>query len=871
MCYMKKAVRYMKRSWIVILIIVLSFGIISFLGVGLVRNEKGERLYSQKEPNQVLKLATKLQQAFIHKSGSTKQSEQPSSVISSHKVVRKPRTNASVNSNKETRFSRSKGDGTPSSKCASPPRTSISTEVVVYGGGTSGVFTAYQLAKMGHHVVIIEPTEWLGGQTSAAGVSTLDTGVRDIVKFGLIPDWISAVRNYYRNRSGDDTRLYAMCYWDYTSTPGVGNICPDPTSAREAFNWMVASAIGRSYITVLTNTDIERESNPIVWNNGRISGIIVRNEVACREYVINAKIVIDASEYGDLIPYTGALFYVGEGGPFASRSQALRWAQNHAHDSLGCMQDITYVALMRKLPYIPMRFNTLNTFSDYVVLGDMASTCWDYRHATIYPWTFMYHARYRAVGDPLMAPRSYQCSGYRVRIPTKFAINSFNDTPTSALFLLDLQYRHNKICEAKHKTWQWVNYLGNLSASASIGDLKGFYLSHDANFCPNSNCYSLRVEGCSAIPDDIEKYFATIPYVRESIRIAGKFGNKKELTVSDIKREQSIFKDAVSVGAYAFDLHGCGSGRYPWVTGLYQLPIRVFFAVKPNGEYLKGFLVAEKNLAVDRYVQGSIRVQPTVMLSGQAVGVISAVMLRHNDFDPAHINIREVQDILTSGTANMKISPYVFKDINYTQYSSARKFSELMSAYNIMIGDPYGNWMPFSNFTRAQTAVILKRIAKVLGYDLRNFKVRSYDNRFVDINGHWGFNFIKTIYEADLTDGCDSSHFCPDRHVTLNQIGVFLERLYRLLGVVGNSNYFGCTVRLPAGIADWARPFWVRLVTSRKVLDVDGTCRVNILKEICGSSPIGEYTNCQGGRVLTRVEAAEVIWETLKNIVFLPN
>ncbi|TFH00472.1 MAG: FAD-dependent oxidoreductase, partial [Calditrichales bacterium] len=48
------------------------------------------------------------------------------------------------------------------------------TDVLITGGGTSGVAAAIQAARQNVNVVIVEETPWLGGMLTAAGVSAID-------------------------------------------------------------------------------------------------------------------------------------------------------------------------------------------------------------------------------------------------------------------------------------------------------------------------------------------------------------------------------------------------------------------------------------------------------------------------------------------------------------------------------------------------------------------------------------------------------------------------------------------------------------------------------------------------------------------------
>jgi hypothetical protein len=66
---------------------------------------------------------------------------------------------------------------TPYSVTATPPRNpdkTVNCEILVVGGGLSGVATAYESLLAGNTVCFTEITDWLGGQISSQGTSALD-------------------------------------------------------------------------------------------------------------------------------------------------------------------------------------------------------------------------------------------------------------------------------------------------------------------------------------------------------------------------------------------------------------------------------------------------------------------------------------------------------------------------------------------------------------------------------------------------------------------------------------------------------------------------------------------------------------------------
>ena len=51
-------------------------------------------------------------------------------------------------------------------------------DVLVVGGGASGISAGVQAARMGASTVVVEETPWIGGMLTAAGVSCIDGNYR---------------------------------------------------------------------------------------------------------------------------------------------------------------------------------------------------------------------------------------------------------------------------------------------------------------------------------------------------------------------------------------------------------------------------------------------------------------------------------------------------------------------------------------------------------------------------------------------------------------------------------------------------------------------------------------------------------------------
>ena len=68
-------------------------------------------------------------------------------------------------------------------------------DVIIIGGGASGVSAAVQASRLGASVLLAEPTEWIGGMLTAAGVSAIDGNYN--LRAGFWGEFYDELVNYY--------------------------------------------------------------------------------------------------------------------------------------------------------------------------------------------------------------------------------------------------------------------------------------------------------------------------------------------------------------------------------------------------------------------------------------------------------------------------------------------------------------------------------------------------------------------------------------------------------------------------------------------------------------------------------------------------
>lgn len=189
-------------------------------------------------------------------------------------------------------------------------------DILVVGGGASGVAAGVQAARMGVNTLIIEETPWLGGMLTSAGVSAIDGNYQ--LPAGFWGEFKTALTSYY---GGVDS----------LKTGWVSNVLFEPSVGNR----------------ILTNF-VNRERLLTVWNETRLSS--VKRIGKEWEVVINkgkhnrcfrVKTLIDATELGDLAKLCRVKYDIGMENRAETKESIAPFKSNNI------VQDITYVAILK--------------------------------------------------------------------------------------------------------------------------------------------------------------------------------------------------------------------------------------------------------------------------------------------------------------------------------------------------------------------------------------------------------------------------------------------------------------------------------------------------------------------------------------------
>lgn len=547
-------------------------------------------------------------------------------------------------------------------------------DVVVAGGGTGGISAAIQASRMGMNVLVVEATNMLGGQATAAGVSTMDDLSGQMS--GIYREFMERVEDYYSARGKSIT----TCYWDAQNKafePKIGSkILADMARGEDA-----PDILYKSEIIAVDTEEVIAVSSEGMNSEKRVNSVIIQTpngkiNVAC-------KVLIDATEYGDVIPLAGANYRAGNSITPKINPDAM-------------IQDITWTAIMRKYPEgVPAHLKPKSSlpgydlarlnYKDYVTKngGTFKGT-----YPVEQPVDFATHNAYRGIPDSFL-PGNFSSESGKWEECTKTSVNWGNDYPGQykwgEKYGLPVEYLENKNLRARLerdaliKTLHFIYYVQN-----ELGE----------NWSVDEDEYNELPEAAKDLPEEwkeIAKHMPPIPYVRESRRIVG----ERTLTSEELYKNSlsyhngnrnNEFPNAIAVGRYSLDLHHARFdsdmdmnekeeymiSRMP--VGNFQVPLDVLIP-----KDVEGLIAAEKNISVSRLTAGALRLQPITMMTGQAAGALASLSVLGNT-TPAKVKAIRVQRVLLDSGVDLSLCKYLDVPGEHKYYASV----QLATLYNLL-------------------------------------------------------------------------------------------------------------------------------------------------------------------------------------------
>lgn len=459
---------------------------------------------------------------------------------------------------------------------ATPACNSIqSPDVLIVGGGTSGVSAGISAARMGVQTMIIEESEWLGGMLTSAGVSAIDGNYN--LPSGFWGEFKDSLTSYYGSAEALKTGWVSLVQFE----PSVGN------------NILQQIASHEKKLTI----HFKSKLRSIKKENEKWTVIIQTPE---KIITLHPKIIIDATELGDVALQCGARYDVGMDNREETKEDV---APEKANDVI---QDLTYVAILK----------------DY--------------------------------GKDVTIPQPADYEPYEFACSCKNPLCE-NPDPSNPLWEKDKMITYGKLPNNKYMiNWPiegndyYVNLIGKNEKERKEALEKA--KNHTLRFIYFiQNELGMNTLGLANDEFPTKDKLPLIPYHRESLRIHGVVRFTLNHILNPYTQPDKLYRTSIAVGDYPIDHH---HGRHPQRETLpelsfpsipsYGLPLGVMIP-----QDIKGLIVAEKSISVSNIVNGTTRLQPVVMQIGQAAGVLAAFAIK-NRTGVETVSVRKVQQTLLS-------------------------------------------------------------------------------------------------------------------------------------------------------------------------------------------------------------------------------
>ena len=191
-------------------------------------------------------------------------------------------------------------------------------DVLVVGGGASGISAGVQSARMGVSTMVVEETPWVGGMLTAAGVSCVDGNYR--MQSGIFGEFADSLACRYGG-------------WDALKTGWVSNINFEPHVGQEILS-NIAAACGE-------HLQVRRET--VMESVAKVDGLwkVEFRNADGKKYIVKADVLIDGTELGDVAKACGVDYKIGmESSSDTGESIA-------PLESNDVIQDLTCVAILK--------------------------------------------------------------------------------------------------------------------------------------------------------------------------------------------------------------------------------------------------------------------------------------------------------------------------------------------------------------------------------------------------------------------------------------------------------------------------------------------------------------------------------------------
>lgn len=457
---------------------------------------------------------------------------------------------------------------------------SVSKDVLVVGGGTSGFVAAIAAARNGASVLLLEQRDHLGG-THSGGMVMMIRSMRHMKAPANMEQKKIMMTGY--ESSFDDEQVVRSIVQEYINRMlEIGSAWgrKDEATARQMFDpeiakWVIQDMVAEAGVEVWLNT----QATDVIMEGNALKGVVIES---LRDRVeVHAGITIDTTGDGDIAAAAGAAFEFGSPEDGKCQPASLYFA-------VGGVQLDKTIAYMR---------DHANEFGEEYV-KTMLGLKEQNKPITMFPFKEKVREALKN-GD----------------YPIPYGVDTVN--PDTLSYIVRPMFRNGKF--RYDVTYHNMDMAYNFDATDRVELTKATLAMRDlAN--KMAKFYRKYVPGYE---DSYLSYTAQSVGIRDSRRIVCDY----TLTREDVLAGQ-VFPDGIGRYGSLMDVHDkSGKKSLSLVEvgghGWFHVPFR---SLLPKG--IENLMVAGRCISADYDAQGSVRSQAASMVTGQATGTAAALAVQ---------------------------------------------------------------------------------------------------------------------------------------------------------------------------------------------------------------------------------------------------
>lgn len=522
------------------------------------------------------------------------------------------------------------------------------------------------------------------------------------------------------------------------NTGWVSNTCFEPKIADSIFKVFASNE-------KKLNLEFNWFFNKIILFGKQVLGAEFINKNK-QTLVVNAKITIDATDLGDAMASAGVKYYVGTDDPKLTGEKEAAYTSN-------IIQDLTFAAILQDFG--------------------------------------------KEKNQPILKPINYKASNYycsNTQVPCNE--KSWNGDALKMLNYGKLPNQKYMINWPAHGNDYYLNIIEAKPIDREL-------LLQDAKKYTLGFIYFMQTEmGFKhlGLSNDFptEDKLPFIPYHREGRRMKGKV----HLNINHLKNplQFHLYKTGISVGDYPVDHHhAMYKGKVPPIQfpsiPSYNIPLG---SLIPDS--MQGIIVCDKSISVSNIVNGTTRLQPVVLLTGQAAGILANQLVKNMNSDI--INVRSIQSELLKNKAY--IMPIVDVDINDEAWESVQKITATGILKTAGVPEGWANKTYFNPEISISIAALIDGLKEV--YTKINFEKFQEEDDLILVSQNSLFGIMKEIFDNDVHYSKDDAinfefnykeviqeklriHFDPDEGLNKKQIAIIINHCLKPFEKIGIDLY----------------------------------------------------------------------------------